>query len=348
MGDGRRVLRAPGKLFWIGEYAVLDGGPALVAAVDRAAVVRVESPWSDSGSSGAGAADVTFVEGGNAYPLWSRGGALPVPLPRRLSLVDAVVRTLDEAGVRPAPMRVSVDSAELAAGHKLGLGSSGAVAAGLVAALVPEDADLSTATEGGDTNVDARLALALAAHTRFQGGLGSGADVIASSLGGLVEVRAGVAPRRVAMPEGLRWAALAVGEPANTRTLVAAFRDWETSSLEGSAMVSALAALARAGIDALESGDIAEWCRAVRAYADHERAMTRAGVPIVTPAVEACVQAAERAGWAAKPSGAGGGDVVVAFAPASVERGALDAECAAAGVDVLELAVAAEGVLGSW
>ena len=29
------VARAPGKLFLLGEYAVLDGCPAVVAAVDR-------------------------------------------------------------------------------------------------------------------------------------------------------------------------------------------------------------------------------------------------------------------------------------------------------------------------
>src|SRR6185295_6471595 len=35
------VARAPGKLFLLGEYAVLDGAPAIVAAVDRFIEVRL-------------------------------------------------------------------------------------------------------------------------------------------------------------------------------------------------------------------------------------------------------------------------------------------------------------------
>src|SRR5262245_60415453 len=36
------TARAPGKLFLMGEYAVLDGAPAIVAAVNREVRVRVE------------------------------------------------------------------------------------------------------------------------------------------------------------------------------------------------------------------------------------------------------------------------------------------------------------------
>ena len=34
------MIRAPGKLFLLGEYAVLEGYPAIVAAVDRHAVLQ--------------------------------------------------------------------------------------------------------------------------------------------------------------------------------------------------------------------------------------------------------------------------------------------------------------------
>lgn len=36
-----RLYRAPGKLFLVGEYAVLDGAPAVVAAIDRGVQLRV-------------------------------------------------------------------------------------------------------------------------------------------------------------------------------------------------------------------------------------------------------------------------------------------------------------------
>lgn len=39
--SGGRLFRAPGKVVLLGEYAVLDGAPAIVAAVDRGVQVRV-------------------------------------------------------------------------------------------------------------------------------------------------------------------------------------------------------------------------------------------------------------------------------------------------------------------
>ena len=44
---GSVEAQAPGKLVWLGEYAVLDGAPALVMAVDRYARVRLD-PRSDT------------------------------------------------------------------------------------------------------------------------------------------------------------------------------------------------------------------------------------------------------------------------------------------------------------
>ena len=43
----RIVARAPGKLFVLGEYAVLDGCPAVVAAVDR--FIEVTLAWTAGG-----------------------------------------------------------------------------------------------------------------------------------------------------------------------------------------------------------------------------------------------------------------------------------------------------------
>ena len=40
MGAVQMIATAPGKLILTGEYAVLDGAPAVVVAVDRRAVAR--------------------------------------------------------------------------------------------------------------------------------------------------------------------------------------------------------------------------------------------------------------------------------------------------------------------
>ena len=43
----RRVASAPGKFVLSGEYAVLDGAPAICVAVDRRAVVTIETHGGD-------------------------------------------------------------------------------------------------------------------------------------------------------------------------------------------------------------------------------------------------------------------------------------------------------------
>ena len=103
---GSPVVVAPGKVFLMGEYAVLDGAPAVVAAVGRFAVGQF-IPGNESESP--------FVE-------------------------EAVRATLAGLGERAAALpagSVLVDSSGFSAGgHKLGLGSSAAVTAASVGARV--------------------------------------------------------------------------------------------------------------------------------------------------------------------------------------------------------------------
>lgn len=334
-----RTYRAPGKLLWIGEYAVLDGAPALVAAVDRHVVVTADDGGdgtaADAGPDPEHAGAVRFDGPFGALTLWDADRRLlPAPPSEPMALVAAVARTLDARGIHPPPQRVSAESSALSDGDKLGLGSSGAVAAGLVAAL----------TAHTDLGADERLTIALDAHRAFQGGRGSGSDVYASSLGGLLRIAPGSAPRAVAAPAALRFAVIATGVPADTRTLIGAFRDW-TARPGAAEVVTALRGCSERGIAALEAGDVSGWCDAVAGYLELEIAMTDGGVGVVNAPVRAAVDAAQQAGWVAKPSGAGGGDIVVAFGGPTADVARLDAACAAAGVARIDLALEPSGVL---
>src|SRR5262245_32806891 len=94
------IARAPGKLILTGEYAVLDGAPALVIAVDRRAIARQTRPPPPRGSS-------PFLVAVAAEIAARRGEG-------------------DPAAARA--MRVAVDSSAFYDGTtKLGLGSSAAV-----------------------------------------------------------------------------------------------------------------------------------------------------------------------------------------------------------------------------
>ena len=312
-------LRAPGKLFLIGEYGVLEGGQAVVAAVDRHALIET-----------APANSAQWVDELGAVQAHALIDNPPGPGPR--ALVQAVISTLSERSVPLSSVRVSADSSALSAEQKLGLGSSGAVCAGLVRAGAPS------------LDPAAALDLALAAHRRFQGGRGSGGDVIASAMGGVNVVRTNTLVRQVSAPVG-GFALVYTGVSADTRIRVDQFKAWRESP-DSAAVLEGLHRAADAGISALDAQDSWAWNVAVREFAAREREMTAGGVEVFSEPVEGCVCWLEERGWAAKPSGAGGGDVVVAFHP-SEPASSLDAGLAATRYSRIPLALEPSGVLVS-
>ena len=86
----------------------------------------------------------------------------------------------------------------------------------------------------------------------------------------------------------------------------------------------------------------------MRAADAHGEAMGRlgasAGAPIVTAELDRVAQIARSCGGGAKPSGAGGGDVALAFF-SDAERGArFETACEEAGFTLLSVALGADGV----
>jgi len=145
---------APGKLFLTGEWAVLRGAPALVAAVDRHVSVTLE-PGTDGvvvESPAEGRADRLDL------------GSADTPLPGGdAGAVQAAIRQRRE----PARgLRVIVDSRAFLIGErKLGLGRSAATLVAASAALAPAASPAELLERG------------LEANSLFQAGQGSGADV---------------------------------------------------------------------------------------------------------------------------------------------------------------------------
>jgi phosphomevalonate kinase len=306
------IVTAPGKLFLAGEYAVLDGGTAVVAAISRRA---------------AGG----FVPGGEA------ASAL---------VAEAVAAARDWLRARGATLpagSVEVDTAAFsAAGRKLGLGSSAAAAVAAVGAAL-EAAGVDAAAERA-----AVLALAERAHRAFQGGVGSGADVAAAAHGGLLAVarRDGAlsVDRLPALP--VQLVAFSTGEPSSTvdRVLAVAALRARLPERHG-ALMRALADQASILREAIQDGDAAMPIPTVRdAHATLEALGRAAEVPIVTPPLAAAAALATELGGAAKPSGAGGGDVGVAFFARPREAEAFRSRAPALGLDILDVSIDPAGV----
>lgn len=315
-----RPVSAPGKLMISGEYVVLDGAEALVAAVDARAVARLSPPRSDRSPDG---------DPGSPH----REGLPP----------EAVLaRSYAEQELGPVPMELTIDTSALRAGdRKLGLGSSAAASAASAGAVL--------AYHGGDPARERPriLGWALAGH-RAVAPQGSGADVAASTLGGVVRFQRDTpeAASVVAWPEGLEVVVVWTGEPARTSDLLARVRGLaDADRARYDAASAALRDAARALLSAVIEDDAAA---AVRAAGAHGLAMERlgeeAGAPIVTEPLAVVAALAARSGGAAKPSGAGGGDVALAFFADPDAAARFRAECSSHGLTPLPLVIGAEGV----
>jgi len=315
-------IDAPGKVFLAGEYAVLDPGrPALVVAVDS----KLHAIWES-----APRLRIVHRPSGATW----EGGAPPEELRFAVRAAQLAARF---CGAEP-PMRLVFDN-DLAAKHvKLGLGGSAAASVIAVRAVC--------AAAGRTLTEDETISLALASHWVEQGGSGSGADVAACTLGGVLEVRSRIAwkapedvmalppqqiaearpleIRRVSVPAEPRLLLAFSGRAADTRGLIAAVKAfsaaqrglWRARAVDISAACEALR-------DALEKNDQKAALEAVRRGAAAMAALgEQAQVPIATPELLHACALATFAGAAGKPSGAGGGDcaVIIAFGDDARDR----------------------------
>jgi len=302
---------APGKLFLIGEYAVLHGGTAVVAAVDRRAVARFVP--------GAAPSTPLIAEALNVVAAYAREQNLPLP--------DG------------APQ---VDSSALSQdGQKLGLGSS---AAAVVAAMGALWDVLGQAPDA------LPLSLAVKAHRQAQGGRGSGGDVAAALQGGVIAyARPGQVDQVVrALPVEIpaQLVVFRAGDPAATvQFLHAVERLQARDPAEHAAHVRLIAEAGARFVRAYEAADGAGLLASVAAAHEALQALGNAAdVPIVTPALQTAAALARGCGGAAKGSGAGGGDVGIGFFPDPESADAFRARAVKLDLEILSITTGARGL----
>lgn len=301
------IARAPGKLVLSGAYAVLEGAPCLVAAVDCYVVADAARPAPFVTDEVRAALDAGALGAGAPGAPWFDASALREHAPDGSS-------------------------------RKLGLGSSAAIlAASLAAAL--GDAFASEAALRATI-----FPLALAAHRKAQGG-GSGVDVAASVYGGVLHAHLSPGGDLGAAPHHLPFSTVvdvfASPVAAVTRELLGRVRSLATRSpARHRACLDAAAAGARA---AVEARSVATLVLAISTQTDALTALGEAaGAPIVTEEVAALRAAATAEGGTFAPSGAGGGDIAIFVGRAPSSEG-FRALARARGLTWIDVEVGAAG-----
>lgn len=315
-----RALSAAGKLFLSGEYAVLWGGVARVAAVGPRA-------WAHVRRRDDREVHLIIESGrltGHTTPLgvrWQR----EVPPELRFA-ARAIGDALRVHGREDLGLSLALASSPTVGGEKLGLGGSAR------AALLSAEAARFVLEE----RIDA-LKLALLSHAAEQGGKGSGADVAAIFAGGVIRyrryaieallpdfssTRAGstllTAPpvdlwRVPTAPVFLTYAFS--GGSASTPALIArAEEKWSAARRQSFADRSD--ALGDSFEDALRRGDFELLRETVAAL--HAHVMSLGGLE--TELMARILALARSSGSVGKVSGAGGGDGCVLFSPDEERR----------------------------
>lgn len=306
-----------------GEYAVLEGAVAVVASVG----VRAYARWS-------------LTTDGS--PLGSADSQQMRPLPPEALLG----RKLAEDRTNPVNANLNIDVSELRkSGRKLGLGSSAAASAAAVGAVLA-----SAGRDLSDPKVQREvLDIALAGH-KAVAPEGSGADVAAASLGGFVRFRLDggelAEAERLTWPSSVATRVVWTGVEARTSEFVRAVRSFEARDGKGYGIIrDKLRDEAIRFADAIGAGNGAEIVAAGDAYGLCMKQLGEAAnVSIVTPDLARIADLAREHGGSAKPSGAGGGDVAIAFFAKHSDAEAFDSACSAAGLDRLDLGLGAPGV----
>ncbi len=289
------LVSAPGKVVVCGEYAVLDGFPAISIAVDRRASAQV--------TAASGALCSVTAPGFREEPAYfavQQGELRWAAKAESVPVIEAAwhVAAIDLASAVDIVLDTAAFS-DPATGQKLGLGSSAAVAVALLKAL--------REYTGSEFDI---FRLAVDAHRKLQGARGSGVDVATAIHGGLLEYRmASGQTRRLAWPSGLQFALFWSGVPASTSARLRAFAN-EAPQASRVALGEAAERCAAmwANADGAQVLDVvADYLRVLHRFdIDHRLGIFDAG--------HGELAGAAPKGVVYKPCGAGGGDVGIALA----------------------------------
>ena len=295
---------APGKLVLVGEYAVLDGGTALSAAVDTRANVRLCPAPSDL-------CELQINNSGDSFVF----SLLPAGIPEWRdkpghfgSLLEiALQQIIGQSSSVPPPFVATLCTQDFYASNKSGaevkkgLGSSAALAVALTSAL---QSYLGQTPDFGVCN---------SVHRRFQSGKGSGIDVLTSWYGGVVTKQSDNGTASVGQLDwltGLHVLPVWTGRSASTPAMLDRLGNYREQAPDDYAQqMDKLGTTSAQALACWKAGNPAAFLVQIEAYASLLKELdTAARIGIWSDAHLQLETVAGKSNTIYKPSGAGGGD----------------------------------------
>ncbi|MEM7052926.1 MAG: hypothetical protein AAF446_00115 [Pseudomonadota bacterium] len=320
--------RAPGKLMLSGEYAVLEGAPAVVLAVDRQVEVTIRETKADHGRLIARplAQDALSFDLGSNY-FWRDETSAHRQLGMTARLLPMLIQHLAQP-IQQAVFELEIDSSALfdrsfeGNSIKLGLGSSAATAVALFRALA-QFFSHSTIEQPLQQQLNELLPL----YRRALQSPASGADLAASLFGGVVSVQADseqLHVQREHWPEGLLWTAIWTMQAAQTTDFVGRYQRWQARDPNARNVLQPLFEQAIAVLTAVRSNNADQLLESLRQYTHSmaemdgsiQTALDHSGSGtdrIITPSHRALIDQASAQHVLYKTCGAGGGDLGIAL-----------------------------------
>ncbi len=350
------TAKAPGKLILLGEYAVLEGAPALVMGVDRFASVTVEDSGRQYSSVSSPTLNLTEIE----FTVDEAGKIRfrtpqPVDIQEKLVFFTSTFEYIREPMFSDTPfpnLSFRLDTGEFFLGdssQKLGLGSSAALTVALIAAMSAGQQGAGEAS----LNRERLFRLALQAHHLAQGKSGSGIDIAAGVFGGVLQFQKSSYPEPeipmisiLTMPEDLHIIPIWSGAPASTRQLVKKVNAFKNDSPSAfGKIMDTLFALSEAGCRAFadkNSSDFIEICN--RYYSELRKLGEISNADIISERHRKIAKLVSRSGAAYKPSGAGSGDIGLALTDSPDTADKVRENILRSGFNIVKLAPCQQGV----
>lgn len=326
------IASAPGKLVLSGEYAVLSGHPGLVITVNNRATILAKPTVNK-----------------NANKQSSYFNLIPPQADKGQKLLASFLEAVDKTGLSITPHDFTIDSTPFFLKTnekitKLGLGSSAAVLVCLAAQILKQN-KLETSNE-------AIFKLAFKAHSEFNNQQGSGIDIAASCYGGLIKFQKDLessTPVVTQLQPKIDLKTLIpvfTNKAQNTEVFLTKVFTWKRKSPR--AYADLMQNLGSVTTELEENLCIKnDWKILTDIIYENTKLLTALGkaakIELVTSSHANLINQAKIHGGAAKPSGAGGGDIAICFIPQE-NQAAFRAKLIDLGLTELRLDFLAKGV----